>query len=78
MRLLHRLIDRVGQAEIVSRKNGGHHGQEKWPLFEKSGAKTSLNWASGGETSTAQFKKSFLLLFSKKEALPSLRPPGVP
>jgi hypothetical protein len=29
-------------------------------------------WAGGAETSTAQVEKSFLLLFSKKEALPSL------
>jgi hypothetical protein len=78
MRLRHRLIHRDGQPEIIRRENRGHHGQEKWPLFEKSGAKTSLNWTRGGEASMAQFKKSFLLLFFKKEALFFLKPPGVP
>jgi hypothetical protein len=45
----------------------------KRPLFEKKAAqKLLLNWAAGAEISTAQCEKSFLLLFSKKEALPFL------
>jgi hypothetical protein len=41
-------------------------------FFEKKEAKKLLlNWASGRETSTVQFSKSFLLLFFKKEGLPS-------
>jgi hypothetical protein len=39
----------------------------KWPLFEKSGAKTFLNWGRGSETSTAQRSKVFLLLFVHKK-----------
>jgi hypothetical protein len=39
----------------------------KWPLFEKSGAKTSLSLASGVETARAQFNKVFLLLFVHKK-----------
>jgi hypothetical protein len=38
----------------------------KWPLFEKSGAKTLL-WAGGVETARAQSKQSFLLLFVHKK-----------
>jgi hypothetical protein len=41
--------------------------QVKRPLFEKSDAKTSLNWAGGRETSTAQKSKVFLLLFVHKK-----------
>jgi hypothetical protein len=34
----------------------------KRPLFEKSGAKTFLGWASGAETNTGMFSGAFLLL----------------
>jgi hypothetical protein len=38
--------------------------------LKKAAQKLLLLWASGRETSTAQFRKSFLLLFFKKEAFP--------
>jgi hypothetical protein len=39
----------------------------KQPLFEKAAQKLLLIWARGAETSTAQFKKVFLLLFVHKK-----------
>jgi hypothetical protein len=39
----------------------------KWPLFEKSGAKTSLTFGWGSETARAQSNKVFLLLFVHKK-----------
>jgi hypothetical protein len=38
-------------------------------LFEKSAQKLLLIWAIGGFTSTVQMKRSFLVLFFKKELL---------
>jgi hypothetical protein len=41
--------------------------------LKKAAQKLLLYWAGGGETSTAQFKKVFLLLFvHKKKPSPSL------
>jgi hypothetical protein len=39
----------------------------KRPLFEKSGAKTSLSWARAAGTARAQTNKVFLLLFVHKK-----------
>jgi hypothetical protein len=41
--------------------------QGKWPLFEKSGAKTFSKLGRASETSTAQMSKVFLLLFVHKK-----------
>jgi hypothetical protein len=35
--------------------------------LKKAAQKLSQNWASGGETNTAQFEKVFLLLFVHKK-----------
>jgi hypothetical protein len=48
--------------------NGGRLG--KWPLFEKSGAKTFINagsWAVSPTTPVTQHNKVFLLLFVHKK-----------
>jgi hypothetical protein len=47
--------------------SGRSEREKKWPLFEKSGAKTFSNWAGGSETSTTQVNKVFLLLFVHKK-----------
>ena len=41
--------------------------KRKQPVFEKSGAKTFVIWAGGGETTTAQFKNVFCFFFPKKK-----------
>jgi hypothetical protein len=37
----------------------------KWPLFEKSSAKTPSKLAGGSEASTAQLIKAFCFFFKK-------------
>jgi hypothetical protein len=41
--------------------------ERKAAAFEKAAQKLLLLWAYGGETSTAQIKKVFLLLFVHKK-----------
>ncbi len=40
-------------------------------FFEKKNQKTFANFGASGSTGTAPMDKSFLLLFFKKEVLPS-------
>src|ERR1700734_3933825 len=41
--------------------------KESSRFLKKAAQKLSLNWASGGETARAQFKKVFCFFFSKKK-----------
>jgi len=46
-------------------------GKTSASFLKKRSKKLLLLWPGGGETSTVQFSKSFLVLFFKKEHLPS-------